>query len=385
MSMKSRMLTPGPTPVPEETLLELARPVFYHRSPYARQILCEVHEDLQYVFCTKNPVLPLTASGTGGMEAAVSNLLAPGEKAICLIAGRWGERWKNLCKAFGVESINVTVPYGEPVRPEQLDQAIRQHSDAKAVFATLSETATGVRNDIASFGKIVAHTPMVLVVDAISGLGVIECRTDDWHVDVCVTGSQKALMLPPGLAFVSVSDKAWTAIEKNTSAKVYYFDLKKYRDKLKESDTPFTPANTLIRALRVSLKKLREEGIENVWRRHARMAAAARAGMQAMGLELFAQQPADGLTVAKVPSGVDGSALLGKLEQQYGVRLAGGQDTLKGKIIRLGHMGYIDLFDVLAAISGLELVLNEMGHKFEIGAGLAAAQRVLAETVVVAK
>ena len=383
--MKQRLLTPGPTPVPEETLLELARPVFYHRSPYARQILSEVHENLQYVFCTKNLVLPLTASGTGGMEAAVSNLLAPGDKAICLISGRWGERWKNLCKAFGVESANVTVPYGESVRPDQLEQAIRQHPDARAVFSTLSETSTGVRNDIAAFGELVAQTPMVLVVDAISGLGVIECRTDDWHVDVCVTGSQKALMLPPGLAFVSVSDKAWQAIEKNTAAKVYYFDLKKYRDKLKESDTPFTPANTLIRALRVSLKKLREEGIENVWKRHAQMAAAARAGMEALGLELLARQPADGLTVAKVPAGIDGVALVGKLEKQYGLRLAGGQDTLKGKIIRLGHMGYIDQFDVLAAISGLELVLKEMGYQFEIGAGVAAVQRVLAEGVVVSK
>ena len=381
--MKPRLLTPGPTPVPEETLLELAKPVFYHRSPLFRQILSEVHENLQYVFCTKNPVLPLTASGTGGMEAAVSNLLAPGDKAICLIAGRWGERWKNLCQAFGIEAINITVPYGEPVRPEQLEEALRQHPDAKAVFATLSETATGVRNDIATFGALVAKTPMIFVVDAISGLGVIECRTDDWQLDICVTGSQKALMLPPGLAFVAVSAKAWAAIEKNTAAKVFYFDLKKYRDKLKESDTPFTPANTLLRAIRLSLQRLRDEGIENVWRRHARMAAAARAGMQGMGLELFTKQPADGMTVAKVPSGIDGVVLLGKLEKHYGLRLAGGQDTLKGKILRLGHMGYIDQFDVLAAISGLELVLKEMGWKFEVGSGVAAAQRVLAEAVAV--
>jgi aspartate aminotransferase-like enzyme len=383
--MKQRLLTPGPTPVPEDTLLELAKPVFYHRSPQFRQILAEVVEDLKYVFCTKNDVLPLTASGTGGMEAAVSNLLAPGDKAVCLVSGRWGERWKNLCKAFGVESVNVTVPYGEPVRPEQLEQAIRQHADARAVLATLSETSTGVRNDIAAYGKIVAKTPAVLVADAISGLGVVECRTDDWRVDVCVTGSQKALMLPPGLAFVSVSAKAWALIDKNTAARVFYFDLRKYRDKLKESDTPFTPANTLIRALRLSLKKLRDEGIEYAWQRHARMATAARAGIQALGLDLFAQQPADGLTVAKVPPGIDGVALISKLEKQYGLRLAGGQDTLKGKIIRLAHMGYIDQFDVLAAISGLELVLKEMGWKFDAGAGVAAAQRALAETVAVVK
>ncbi len=383
--MKQRLLTPGPTPVPEATMLEMARPVYYHRSPLFRQILSEVHADLQYVFCTKHLVLPLTASGTGGMEAAVSNLLAPGDKAICLMAGIWGERWKNLCQAFGVESVDVTAPYGEPVRPEQLEQALAQHPDAKAVFATLSETGTGVRHDIQGFGKIVAKTPLVLVVDAISGLGVVECRTDDWHVDVCVTGSQKALMLPPGLAFVSVSDKAWQLIDRNTAARVFYFDLKKYREKLKDFDTPFTPANTLIRALRTSLKRLRDEGIENVWKRHARMAAAARAGMRALGLELFARQPADGLTVAHVPAGIDAAVLLGKLEKQYGLKLTGGQDTLKGKIIRLGHMGYIDQFDVLAAISGLEMVLKEMGYKLEDGAGVAAVQRVLAEAVAVVK
>jgi aspartate aminotransferase-like enzyme len=376
--MKQRLLTPGPTPVPEETLLDLARPVFYHRSPQFKQIFAEVHEDLQYLFCTKNPVLTLTASGTGGMEAAVANCLPPGAKAICCVSGRWGERWRNLCKAFGVEPIVVSVPYGESVQPHQLAQALAQHPDAAAVCATLSETATGARNDIRSFGALVGRTPAVLLVDSISGLGVMECRTDDWGVDINVTGSQKALMLPPGLAFVSVSDKAWKKIEAHTTARTFYFDLKKYRDKLKENDTPYTPANTLIRALRTSLKRLRAEGNENVWQRHARMAAAARAGMKGMGLELFAAEPVDGLTVAKVPAGIDGSALLGKLEKQYGLRLAGGQDTLKGKIIRLAHMGYIDQFDVLAALAGLELVLLEMGHPVEPGAGVAAAQRSFA-------
>jgi len=377
--MKQRMLTPGPTPVPEETLLELAKPVFYHRSAQARQLLMEVQEDLQYVFCTKNPVLTLTCSGTGGMEAAIANCAPPGAKVICLIAGRWGERWKHLCKAFGVEAVNVTAPYGQAVRPEQLADALAKHPDAVAVAATLSETATGVRNDIEAFGKQVAATPAVFIVDSISGLGVTECRTDDWQVDVNITGSQKALMLPPGLAFVSVSDKAWQRIEQNPSPRVFYFDLKKYRDNLKTGDTPFTPAITLIRALRLSLKRLRAEGIENVWARHARVAAAARAGVSALGLELFAAQPVDGLTVFKVPEGVDGEALLKKLEKQYGFKLAGGQDTLKGKIVRLGHMGYIDQWDVLAALGALELVLLKMGLPIVVGAGVAAFQQALAQ------
>ncbi len=378
--MKQRLFTPGPTPVPEETLLELAKPVFYHRSPEFKQILSEVVADLQYVYCTRNPVVPLTCSGTGGMEAALTCTVPTGGKVICLISGRWGERWRNICKAFGFNCISVEVPYGQAVAPAQLAEALKQHPDAVAVCATLCETATGVGNDIAGFGKLVASTPALLIVDAISGLGAMECRCDDWQVDICVSGSQKALMMPPGLAFVSVSDKAAKVMAANP-AKVFYLDLKKALAKLKESDTPWTPANTLIRAMRQSLKILRAEGIETIWARHARMAEAARAGMQALGLELFAERPAAGLTVAHVPAGLDASTLLKKLEKQYGLKLAGGQDTLKGKIIRLSHMGHVDQFDVLAALAGLELVLLEMGHPVEPGAAVAAAQRVFAQAV----
>src|SRR5207249_989246 len=206
---------------------------------------------------------------------------APGSKVICCIAGRWGERWRNLCKAFQLESINLTCPLGQSIQPAQLAGALKQHPDAAGVCATLSETATGARGDIQAFGKLVAATPAVLVVDAISGLGVVECRTDDWHVDVCVTGSQKALMLPPGLAFVSVSEKAWKKIDA-TPVRAFYLDLRRYRKSLAESDTPFTPANTLIRAQRASLKRIRAEGIENLWARHAKIAAACRAGVRGM-------------------------------------------------------------------------------------------------------
>lgn len=379
--MKKRLLTAGPTPVPEETLLELAQPVLYHRTPEFRQLLGEVLEDLQYVFQTKNPVVPLTSSGTGGLEAALVNCVPPGKKALCLIAGRFGERWRSLCKAFGIEPVSVTVPYGQAVQPEQLAQVLKDHPDAVAVCATLSETSTGVGHDIAAFGKLVAATPALFLVDAISGLGVMECRTDDWRIDVCVTGSQKALMMPPGLAFVAVSDKAWRAIDQNAAPRTYYFDLKKAREKLASNDTPYTPAHTLLRAMRVSLKKIRAAGLENILAEQARNAAAARAGFAALGLELFAARPTEGLTVVKVPAGLDGAALLAKLEKRYGLKLAGGQDTLKGKIIRLAHMGYIDQFDVLAALAGVELVLLEMGHPVQVGAGVAAAQRVWAESV----
>lgn len=379
--LKQRLMTPGPTPVPEETLLELARPVTFHRTSQFRAILSEVLEDLKYVYCTKNHVLPLTCSGTGAMEAAICNTVAPGAKAICLISGRWGERWRNICKAFGATVIEVTCPYGKAITPAQLEKALAEHPDAQMVCATLSETATGVRNDIKAFGAILKDKPQILIVDAISGLGVVECRNDEWGVDMCVTGSQKALMLPAGLAFVSVSDKAWKKIDANTQQKSFYFDLKKYRDNLKNDDTPFTPANTLIKALKHSLKMLRAEGIENTWARHARMAMACRAGLAAINLKLMAEDPTDGLTVAYVPEGIDGGEILSRLEKGYGVRIAGGQDVLKGKIIRVAHMGYMDMFDVLTAVSAIEMVLLELGHKFEAGAGVAAAQKSLSSSI----
>jgi aspartate aminotransferase-like enzyme len=379
--MKFRLLTPGPTPVPEETLLELAKPVPYHRTPEFRKLLGEVLEDLKQVFCTRHTIIPLTSSGTGGLEAAIANCLPARSKAIVLISGRFGERWRNLCKAFGVEVIPVSVPYGQAVTPDQLARALADHPDAAAVCSTLSETSTGVAHDIKAFGQLVARTPALLFVDAISSLGVMECRTDDWQIDICITGSQKALMLPPGLAFLSVNDKAWKRIDGYPTPPTFYFDLKKARKSLQNFDTPYTSAHTLIRALKVSLKRILDEGMENIWAQQARTAGAARAGFKAMGLELFADPPADSLTVVKVPDGIDGVALLGKLEKQYGLKLAGGQDNLKGKIFRLGHMGYIDQFDVLSAIAGVELVLLEMGHPVQPGSGVAAAQQVLAKAI----
>jgi aspartate aminotransferase-like enzyme len=375
--MKPRLFTPGPTPVPEETLLELARPVTYHRSPEAKAILAEVSEDLKYVFQTSQPVYTLTCSGTGGMEAAVSNTLAAGEKAILCTAGRWGERWRGILKAFGANAVPVEVPYGKAVTPDMLQAALAANPDAKVVFATLSETSTGVGHDLEAYGKIVAKTDALLAVDGISGLGAMECRMDAWKIDVLVTGSQKALMMPPGLAFVSASEKAWKKIDA-TPVRGFYLDLRRYKKSLAESDTPFTPGNTLIRAQRASLKRIRAEGIENLWARHSRIATACRAGVEAMGLKLFAERPNSALTVIKVPDGVEGSPTLKALEKKYGYKLADGQDTLKGHIWRLSHMGYTDAFEVLGALAALELVLLEGGFKLEPGAGVAAFQKAYA-------
>src|SRR3954471_24835165 len=301
--MKPRLFTPGPTPVPEETLLELARPVGYHRSPEARAILAEVTEDLKYVFQTAQPVMTLTCSGTGGMESAAVSALAPGEKAILLTAGRWGERWRGILKAFAANVVAVEVPYGKAVTPEMLEKALGENPDTKVVFSTLSETSTGVGHDLEACGKIVAKTDALLAVDGISGVGAMECRMDSWGLDVVVTGSQNALMMPPGLAFVSASEKAWKKIEQ-TPIRSFYLDLRRYKKSLAESDTPFTPGNTLIKAQRVSLKRIRAEGIENLWARHSKVAAACRAAVAAMGLTNFAERPNAALTVIAVPKGV---------------------------------------------------------------------------------
>lgn len=371
--MKTRLFTPGPTPVPEETLLELAKPVGYHRSAEAKAILKEVSELLQEVFQTKNPVVTLTSSGTGGMESAVTSLLAPGEKAILLSAGRWGERWKGILKAHAANTHIVSVPYGKAITPDMLAAALKEHPDAGAVFCTLSETSTGVGHDIEAFAKLTANTPAVLVVDGISGLGAMECRTDAWGVDVVVSGSQKAFMLPPGLAYVSVSPKAKAKMDA-TPVRGFYFDLRRSLAKIAESDTPFTPANTLIKAQLVSLKRMKAEGMEALWARHAKVAAACRAAVRALGLEVFAERPNNALTVITVPAGVDGSGTLKAMEKGYGFKLADGQDDMKGKIWRLSHMGYVDAFDVLGAIAALELTLSKAGFAAKVGAGVAAFQ-----------
>ncbi len=377
--MKLRLLTPGPTPVPEEILLELAKPMYYHRSPEFREIFKEVNVGLKTVFATSQPVLTLTSSGTGSMEAALVNAVSPGGKVICLIAGRFGERWRHLCQVFGMNAICITVPWGEAVAPEQLEKALQDHPDASAVCTTLSETSTGVGHDMKAFGDIVARTPAVLIVDGVSGLGAMECRTDAWKLDLVCTGSQKALMMPPGLAFVSVSEKARTAISRNASPATFYFDLKKALKSLETLDTPYTPAHTLIRGLRLALARFTAEGMENVWARQTRHAAATRAGFQALGMTVFPKRPNSALTVMRLPDSIDGTAMLGRLEKEHGIKLANGQEHFKGTIFRIAHMGSIDAFDLLAALAGTERVLRGMGHPVELGSSLTAFQKTLVE------
>jgi len=362
--------------VPEDVLLELARPVIHHRSNEFKQVLTSVAAGLKEVFQTKNDVLILTASGTGAMEAAVVNAVPKGGKALVLNAGHFAARWVNLCKAFGISCVTVETEWGQPVDPDHVDSALKQHPDTACVFGTLSETSTGTGHPIEAIGRIVAKTPALLAIDGISGVGAMECRTDEWGIDLLCVGSQKALMIPPGLAFVAVSPKAWAKIDAFDSPS-YYFNLKAARKKMKEFDTPYTPAHTLIQALGVALERIKQEGIENVWERHRQMSEACQAGVVALGLELFSSRPAEGLTAFRVPDGLKDGQIRGKLSERFGISTVGGQDKLKGKIIRIGHMGYTDEIDVIGTLAALEMVLAELGFDVEPGRGVTAAQRVL--------
>jgi aspartate aminotransferase-like enzyme len=364
---KNYLLTPGPTPLPPQVCQALARPIIHHRTPQFQAVLKEATEGLKYVFQTVNDVFILTSSGTGVMEAAVANLLSSGDTALTIQGGKFGERWTELCQAYGVNTEVIDVEWGKAAEPGEIQKRLKANPKIKAVFTTLCETSTGVTNDIEAIGKVIKDTEAVLVVDAISGLGAIPLPTDAWFCDIVVSGSQKGLMLPPGLGFISVSPKAGKLIEAAKSPK-YYFDLKKAKKALDKVDTPFTPAISLIVALNESLKMLKEDGLENVFTRHRKMADATRAAVKAMGLELFAPTAAsDVVTAVKVPQGIDGEKLVKTMRDTYNVTIAGGQDELKGKVFRIAHMGYIEEFDIIVAISCLEKVLAQMGYKFRGG------------------
>lgn len=373
---KPRLMTPGPAPVPEDVLLEMAKPVIHHRSAECKAAIVEAVSGLKEVLKTQNDVLILTASGTGAMEAAAVNTVPKGGKAIVLNAGWFAQRWAKVCQAYGIQAVSVDFEWGQAVDPQRVENALRDHPDAVAVMGTLSETSTGTGHPIEAIGKIVGRTEAVFAVDGISGIGAMECHVDAWGIDLLAVGSQKALMLPPGLAFLSVSPKAWAKIDA-FDAPAFYFNLKAARKKMAEFDTPYTPAHTLIMGLNVALRRIRTEGIENVWARHRRMSEACQAGVRALGLELFSARPAEGLTAFVVPAGLKDSDIRGKLSEKFGITTIGGQDKLKGKIVRIGHMGYFDELDVVSGLAALEMVLAELGYDLEPGAAVTAAQRVL--------
>ncbi|MFH1338270.1 MAG: alanine--glyoxylate aminotransferase family protein [Candidatus Omnitrophota bacterium] len=371
---KTYLLTPGPTPLPPRITEALSRPIIHHRTPQFQEILKQAQEGLKYVFQTENDVFIFASSGTGVMEAAVANLLSPQDTAVTVEGGKFGQRWTEICRAYGVNCEVIEVEWGKAVEPGEIEKRLKSNPKVKAVLATHCETSTGVINDIQAIGKIIKDTGAVLVVDAISSLGAVPLSSDAWFCDAVVSGSQKGLMLPPGLGFISVSSKAWNLIGQSKSPR-YYFDLRSAKKSLDKTDTPFTPAISLIVALNESLKMLREEGLENTFLRHKHMAEAARQAAKGLGLELLAPDAAsDVVTAIRVPSGIDGGKLVKTMRDKYGITIAGGQGELKGKIIRIAHMGYIEEFDIILAISCLEKVLFQMGYKFQLGAGVKAAQ-----------
>lgn len=373
--MKKYLMTPGPTPVPPRVLQAMHRPMIHHRSQEYGKLLGEVTEGLRYVLQTRNDILVFSSSGTGGMEAAVVNLLSPKDRILIISTGVFGERFVKIAERFGIDVETIRVEWGQAVDPALVSKKLGKSRGIKAVFATLMETSTGVTNDIQAIGEIVSKYPAVLVVDAVSGLGCEELRTDAWGVDVVISASQKGLMTPPGLSLMSISPKAWKLVQEAKLPR-FYWDLRRYREFLgrPSPQNPYTPAVSLIYGLREALKMIREEGLAKVLRRHERLAASTRACMKALGLELFAEaRPANGLTAVKVPQGVDGLDLL-KTLQRYGVTAAGGQERLRGKIFRVAHMGYIDISHVIGSLKALERSLPELGYSVESGVGVRAAR-----------
>ncbi|MHC4269615.1 MAG: pyridoxal-phosphate-dependent aminotransferase family protein [Planctomycetota bacterium] len=375
---KTYLFTPGPTQIPPDVVLAEASPMIHHRTSEFSDIFANVSENLKYIFQTKEgEVFTFASSGTGGMEACVVNSMSRGDKAIVVSGGKFGERWAQICETYGVNVVRINVENGKAVKPEDLDETIKKEVDVKAVFTTLSETSTGAVHDIESIAKVVKGHNLLLVVDGISGIGVHPLMMDDWGVDIAITGSQKGFMLPPGLAFVCVAQSAWASIEKSDLPK-YYWSFKKMRKALGNKTTAYTPAISLIMAAGKSIEMIKNEGIENVWARHAKLAHATREGMKALGLELFAGDDAGNvLTSVKIPEGVSFDAGIKKLRDETGVTIAGGQDELKGKIFRVGHMGYVNEFDIVLAISAVEKILHENGYKVELGKGISRVQEIL--------
>ncbi len=378
--MRARLFTPGPTQVPERVQVAMANPLMHHRGVEFKALFDEVIDGLKYFFQTSGTVVSLTSSGTGAMEACVVNLISPGDKVLSVSGGKFGERWGQLCETYGADTSILTVPWGQAVEPDAIKKYLQENSDIKAVLLTHSETSTGVAADLQRISEIVhEHSDALVIVDSITSAGVLPFKMDEWGIDVAVTGSQKGLMIPPGLAVVALSSRAWERVEQTTTPR-FYFDLRKEQAALEKSATAWTPAITLYMGLREALRMIREKGLENMWTSYALLAHATRQGVQALGLELFAKSPSDSLTAVQVPASMDGLKVVSHLRTAYGITVAGGQAQLKGRIFRVSHMGYYDALDMVAMASALELTLRDFGWEFEFGKGVHAVQKVFLES-----
>lgn len=383
MQKQKLLMTPGPTMLPPSVLAAGGRQILHHRTREFEEIFDRLEEDLQFVFQTRNLVLMFASSGTGVMESAIVNLFSPGDRVLAISIGAFGDRFAELASVYGLQVEKLQVPWGEAVDVNQVEDILRKDTQGtiKAVLMTHNETSTGVTNDVEAVAKLVKDTHRLLVVDAISSLGGLDLQTDAWGVDVVVTGSQKALMAPPGLGFVSVSDKAWEACKTSTIPK-FYWDYKKYRKGLRKEaseNPPYTPAISLMTAQAEALQMIREEGLENVYQRHQKLALATQAGVAALGLELLPRQEVSSyiITAVKAPAGIDIEKVRKIMNQKYDIMITGGQKHLKGQIFRIGHCGYVDGFDLIKTFSALEMALIEAGYSVEPGTSLAAVQKEL--------
>ncbi len=378
MIKKYYLLSPGPTPIPDEVLAAAAVPIIHHRTPEFSKIFMETSEGLKYVFQTEQDVYILTSSGSGAMETAIVNTLSAGDKVITLNGGKFGERWRKICRAYGIEVKEIVLEWGEPFSKDQLAAELKEQPDTKAVFSTLSETSSGTVYDIKGFGDVVAETDAILVVDGISGLGATPCPMDEWKVDVMVAGSQKSFMIPPGLAYIAFSPKAWDLVEKSSLPK-FYFDAKAARKSMGKKTTPWTPAVTLIIQQRKALEIIKSIGLQKLFDHHRILADATRAGAKAAGLDLLSKNPGNILTAIKMPPGVDGIQFIKLMQGKYGAYIAGAQDPHKGEFFRIAHLGYMGGFDIITALSAMEMSLQELGYEFEYGQAVRAAEEILKE------
>jgi serine---pyruvate transaminase len=375
---KVRLFTPGPTMVPEETLLEMARPMLHHRTAWYREMHKELYDLLQYLFQTKAMCLTFTGSGSSAMEGAIVGCCPPGHKALVVSNGKFAERWVKVCATFNIEHTPLVLEYGHGAKADQIAKMMDADKKIDTVIVVHSETSTTALSDVPGIAKLTRERNALLLVDGITSVGCLPVKMDDWGVDVYVTGSQKAMMLPPGLAFAAVNDRAWQRIDSGKMPTLYN-DVKAYRKSLETWDAPYTPAVSLVRGTVVNLRLIKQATLETIWKETAAMAKATRAAAEALKLKLFAADPVDSVTALVVPDGVDEGKLRKTMSEKYGFHIAGGQGDMKGKIIRLSHMGYVDAFDTMGAIAALELALKSMGHPVTIGAGVNAAQKVLAE------
>lgn len=373
--IKSRLFTPGPTDVPPEVLVEMAKPIFHHRTERFKKLFGEVNQGLKKLLMTSNDVLTIAGSGTAAMEAAIACAVPRDKKVLVANGGKFGERWVKVAKTYGLNVDEAKQEWGLAITAEFVKEKLAT-GQYGAVVVVHSETSTATACDLAAIGRVVAATDAILIADCITSAGTLPLRQDDWKVDIVGAGSQKAFMLPPGLAFVSVSPKAWASIDKITPPTLY-LNLKAYRKSLADSDVPYTPAVTLIRGLKVSLDMIHAIGIEKVWARSAVLARACREAAVALGMKVFSKQPSDSVTGIMYPQGVTDKDFRKTLREKYGCNVAGGQDWLEGKMFRISHMGYTDPVDTIGLIAAIEYTLAECGAKVDIGKGVAAAARVI--------